>query len=588
MTDTWTWATVTQATPLRIKVDGDTSALDATTDNLVGSLAVDDRVRVHLHSDGIIVTGVQGGAPVSYVSVRDYGVTSDGTTDDTTNFQTAWDAAATAGLPLILEPNTTVMVDAITIPDGGRLNLNGATIKKTAATGTAMLTGTGVSNIEIWGGTLDGDKASYATVTEHRHGIDVRSCSDVYIHDLTTIRHKGDGVYVGALGAAGCSQVRMERVVCSENHRQGMSVTAVDGFVATDCLFTLTSGTNPAAGVDIEVNAADIVCTNIRFIACTFSNNDHYGFASIFLFTPTVAQGQVMLVGCTSSGNGTLDDSQTDGLYIRGTNELTVSGGLVTGNKGVGVNIAGPEINRNIRLTNVTISKNGRYGMDVSSPLNGLTVTGCSFLGNSVGNGGSVAGTLDAVGFNSSASNTNITFVGNITDAVNHRYGIKTNANVDSLTLVGNSWAGVTAATVLNDDATQRLALDTEGSEWTAYTPAWAASTTDPALGNGTLTGAWTQIGKTVHWRLRLAAGSTTTFGAGYYQFTLPVAASGLASYGAIGTAVSNSDFIGVVLYLWGGIQIRVMTNAGQVTATNPATFTSASIFTLAGTYEAT
>jgi len=62
MTDTWTWATVTQASPLRIKVDGDTSALDATTDDLVGSLAVDDRVRVHLHADGIIVTGIQGGA----------------------------------------------------------------------------------------------------------------------------------------------------------------------------------------------------------------------------------------------------------------------------------------------------------------------------------------------------------------------------------------------------------------------------------------------------------------------------------------------------------------------------------------------
>ena len=61
MTDTWTWATVTQASPLRIKVDGDTSALDATTDNLVGSLAVSDRVRVHLHADGIIVTGIQGG-----------------------------------------------------------------------------------------------------------------------------------------------------------------------------------------------------------------------------------------------------------------------------------------------------------------------------------------------------------------------------------------------------------------------------------------------------------------------------------------------------------------------------------------------
>ena len=67
MADTWTWATVTQASPLRIKVDGDTSALDATTDDLVGSLAVSDRVRVHLHADGIIVTGLQGGNDKVYM-----------------------------------------------------------------------------------------------------------------------------------------------------------------------------------------------------------------------------------------------------------------------------------------------------------------------------------------------------------------------------------------------------------------------------------------------------------------------------------------------------------------------------------------
>ena len=79
MTDTWTWATVTQASPLRIKVDGDTSALNATTDDLVGSLAVDDRVRVHLHADGIIVTGLQGGgvpwlpAILGKTSVQDIG-----------------------------------------------------------------------------------------------------------------------------------------------------------------------------------------------------------------------------------------------------------------------------------------------------------------------------------------------------------------------------------------------------------------------------------------------------------------------------------------------------------------------------------
>ena len=81
MTDTWTWATVAQATPLRIKVDGDTSALDATTDNLVGSLAVDDRVRVHLHADGIIVTGIQGGAGGTPVIPIGGGITWWGTSD---------------------------------------------------------------------------------------------------------------------------------------------------------------------------------------------------------------------------------------------------------------------------------------------------------------------------------------------------------------------------------------------------------------------------------------------------------------------------------------------------------------------------
>ena len=87
MTDTWTWATVTQASPLRIKVDGDTSALNATTDNLVGSLAVDDRVRVHLHADGIIVTGIQGGGNRSNPNLlinSDFMVNQEGTASGAT------------------------------------------------------------------------------------------------------------------------------------------------------------------------------------------------------------------------------------------------------------------------------------------------------------------------------------------------------------------------------------------------------------------------------------------------------------------------------------------------------------------------
>ena len=62
---------------------------------------------------------------------------------------------------------------------------------------------------------------------------------------------------------------------------------------------------------------------------------------------------------------------------------------------------------------------------------------------------------------------------------------------------------------------------------WTSYTPVWTTDgVTQPVIGNGTLTGAYKQIGKTVFVRVKLNAGTTTTFGAGSFQFSLPVTAS--------------------------------------------------------------
>lgn len=70
---------------------------------------------------------------------------------------------------------------------------------------------------------------------------------------------------------------------------------------------------------------------------------------------------------------------------------------------------------------------------------------------------------------------------------------------------------------------------------WTSYTPTW----TGLSVGNGTQNCAYTQIGKTVHARVRLTFGSTTSV-TGNPAFTLPVnAASYFASpqYQTIGTA---------------------------------------------------
>lgn len=63
-------------------------------------------------------------------------------------------------------------------------------------------------------------------------------------------------------------------------------------------------------------------------------------------------------------------------------------------------------------------------------------------------------------------------------------------------------------------------------SAWTSYTPSWTSTGTAPAIGNGTLEGAYQQIGRTVNWRLRFQAGSTSTYGTGTYRWSLPVTAA--------------------------------------------------------------
>lgn len=62
------------------------------------------------------------------------------------------------------------------------------------------------------------------------------------------------------------------------------------------------------------------------------------------------------------------------------------------------------------------------------------------------------------------------------------------------------------------------------GDAWTAYTPTWTANTTNPVIGNGTITGAARAVGKDISFRITIVAGTTTTWGSGAYRFSYPVA----------------------------------------------------------------
>lgn len=66
--------------------------------------------------------------------------------------------------------------------------------------------------------------------------------------------------------------------------------------------------------------------------------------------------------------------------------------------------------------------------------------------------------------------------------------------------------------------------LGSWGGAWTAYTPVWTGATTNPVIGNGTLSGQYLQMGKVVHVVIEAIFGTTTTFGSGQWIVSLPVA----------------------------------------------------------------
>ena len=83
----------------------------------------------------------------------------------------------------------------------------------------------------------------------------------------------GDGMYF-----ANCRNVVVENVLCNNNRRQGLSIIGVNGCRIENSVFTNTTGTPPAAGIDIEPNNVGDTLQNILIKNCRFTLNDGNGF----------------------------------------------------------------------------------------------------------------------------------------------------------------------------------------------------------------------------------------------------------------------------------------------------------------------
>jgi hypothetical protein len=127
-----------------------------------------------------------------------------------------------------------------------------------------------------------------------------------------------------------------------------------------------------------------------------------------------------------------------------------------------------------------------------------------------------------------------------------------------------------------------------------SYTPSWTASSSNPSLGNGTLLGAYTQVGKSVWFRVLLTTGSTTTYGSGAWRFSLPVTATGVLSGagGDVGGAACYDDSGALRrfrhVYLAATTYVSLADDDGTlVAATVPFTWATGDTLSIHGWFEA-
>lgn len=144
------------------------------------------------------------------------------------------------------------------------------------------------------------------------------------------------------------------------------------------------------------------------------------------------------------------------------------------------------------------------------------------------------------------------------------------------MTFAPRTWVvgEVVSAAIMNQEI--RDQLNSFFGAWTSYTPVWSSSGTAPAIGNGTLVGRYMKIGRNILCEIHQTNGSTTTYGTGNYNWSLPVAAasSGIAQ---IGTAQL------LAVARWGG-QIVIGSGASNCSAFFPLTATNTRIDFLTAT----
>jgi len=254
--------------------------------------------------------------------------------------------------------------------------------------------------------------------------------------------------------------------------------------------------------------------------------------------------------GVFTDGNYTFDTSgNVSGLGTVGSGAITSSGAITAGSSFIigSADINETDLEKLDGITDGTAAANKAVVADGSTAVSGLTLTAPTIAeidsGSTITLDATTDIVLDADGGDIFFKDGGVTF-GSATNTSGNL--IVKSGTTTALTFSG---ANVTAAGTVASGAITSSGLVTAGSlnlgddsvstlKSGTYTPSWAASTGDaPAIGNGSLTGRYTQIGNLCHALIKVYFGSSSTYGnGGVLRFGLPFTAATISGMAHVGS----------------------------------------------------
>jgi parallel beta-helix repeat protein len=282
------------------------------------------------------------------VNVKDEGAKGDGVTDDTAAIQRAIDRLGAIGGTVVI-PSGVYLVDAgVSIRPRNRttLQLANGTILKAIPNDKpryAVVLISSVSDVNVLGGTVQGERNNHiGNSGEWGMGIQIMSSRNVVIESVTSRDAWGDGFYIGGSASGGTSlNVKLCQVVADNNRRQGLSAVFVQGLLVKNSQFSLTQGTSPELGIDIEPNLGQTV-RDVTILDSVIEGNA--GGGASFGLDPA-HKDSTFIKNVVFEGNKVANNGRNGlwrerfGVAFAGSVQSVIRNNQIIGNEGTGLSV---------------------------------------------------------------------------------------------------------------------------------------------------------------------------------------------------------------------------------------------------------